>query len=49
MTTLIAPMPMATPATSCSPGRCDMAMPPTEPIYRAGKTGPPRKLLSDTP
>jgi len=49
MTTDIAPIPMATPATICSPGRCDMAMPPVEPINKAGKTGPPRKLLSDTP
>jgi hypothetical protein len=49
MTTDIAPMPVATPATSGNPGRCDMAMPPAAPMNRAGKTGPPRKLLSDRP
>jgi hypothetical protein len=49
MTTDIAPMPVATPATSGNPGRCDRAMPPAAPMNRAGKMGPPRKLLSDRP
>jgi hypothetical protein len=49
ITAVIAPMPMATPATSGSPGRCDAAIPPTAPMKIAGKIGPPRKLLSDTP
>ena len=48
ITTLIAPMPMATPAIIGSPGRWDRAMPPAAPMNMAGKTGPPRKLLSDT-
>jgi hypothetical protein len=45
----IAPMPVATPATSGKPGRWDKAMPPAAPMNNAGKMGPPRKLLSDTP
>ena len=49
ITTAIAPMPMATPSISGSPGRCDSAMPPAAPMNRAGKVGPPRKLLRDTP
>ena len=49
ITTDIAPMPMATPATSGSPGRCDSAMPPTAPMNIAGNVGPPRKLLSEMP
>ena len=49
ITTDIAPMPMATPSTSDSPGRCDSATPPAAPTNRAGKVGPPRKLLSDSP
>ena len=49
ITTHIAPMPVATPATSGNPGRCDNAMPPAPPMNSAGKVGPPRKLLSDTP
>ena len=49
MTTDIAAMPMATPSTSGSPGRCDSATPPAAPRNRAGNVGPPRKLLSETP
>ena len=49
ITTDIAPMPMATPATSDSPGRCDSRTPPTPPRNRAGNVGPPRKLLSEIP
>ena len=49
ITTDIAPMPMATPSTSGRPGRCDSATPPAAPRNMAGKVGPPRKLLSDTP
>jgi hypothetical protein len=49
ITTDIAPTPMATPSISGSPGRCDSAMPPAAPTNRAGKVGPPRKLLRDTP
>ena len=45
----IAPMPMATPDTSGSPGRCDIAIPPAAPMNMAGNTGPPRKLLIDAP
>jgi hypothetical protein len=48
-TTVIAPMPMAMAGTSVSPGRCDKAMPPAVPMKMAGNTGPPRKLLSETP
>src|SRR6266545_7072766 len=48
ITAHIAPMPMATPGTSGSPGRCDSAIPPAAPRNIAGKTGPHRKLLSDT-
>jgi hypothetical protein len=49
MTTLIAPMPMATPAAIGNPGSCDSAIPPAAPRNIAGKTGPPRKLASDAP
>lgn len=49
MTALIAPMPIAAPATAGSPGRCENAMPIAAPMYIAGKIGPPRKALSDTP
>jgi hypothetical protein len=45
----MAPIPMATPSISGSPGRCDNAMPPAAPRNMAGNTGPPRKLLSDAP
>ena len=47
--TVIAPIPMATAGTSGSPGRCDIATPPTAPRNIAGKVGPPRKLLIDAP
>ena len=49
ITTVIAPMPMATPSTSGSPGRCDRATPPAAPRNMAGNVGPPRKPLSDAP
>ena len=49
ITTVIAPMPIATAGTSGSPGRWDSAMPPAVPMNMAGKIGPPRKLLRDTP
>ena len=45
----MAPMPMATPATSGRPGAWDSAMPPAAPRNIAGKTGPPRNALSDRP
>jgi hypothetical protein len=47
ITAHIAPMPMATPGTSGSPGKCDRAIPPAAPRNMLGKTGPPRKPLSD--
>ncbi len=39
MTTHIAPIPMATPATIGSPGRCESAIPPAAPRNIAGNTG----------
>ena len=45
----MAPMPMASPGTSVSPGRWEPAMPAAAPMKRAGKTGPPRKLESEMP
>ena len=42
---VIAPMPIAAPATIGRPGRCESAMPPTAPMNMPGKTGPPRKPL----
>ena len=49
MATVIAPMPIATPAIIGRPGRCESAMPPAAPMNRAGKIGPPRKQLSERP
>ena len=44
--TVIAPIPMATPAIIGSPGRCDNAMPPAAPMNMRGEHRPPRKLVS---
>ena len=49
ITALIAPIPMAAPATRGRPGRCDSAMPPAAPRNMAGNVGPPRNPLSDRP
>ena len=49
MTTVMAPMPMPTPAIGDNPGRCDSASPKAAPMNMPGKVGPPRKPLSDTP
>ena len=49
MATVIAPMPIATPAIIGRPGRWERAMPPTAPMYMLGKIGPPRKALSEAP
>ena len=46
---VIAPMPIAAPAIIGSPPRCESAMPPAAPMNSPGKTGPPRKLLSEMP
>src|SRR3954467_11268907 len=43
MPAVIAANPMATPATSDSPGRWERAIPPAAPMNMAGKGGPPRK------
>jgi hypothetical protein len=44
---VIAPIPMAAPAISGRPGRCDSAIPPAAPMNIQGKTGPPRKPASE--
>ncbi len=49
MPAVMAPMPMPTAGTSGSPGRCDSNAPTTAPMKIAGKVGPPRKPLIDTP
>ena len=47
MVTVMAPMPMATPAIIGRPARWERAIPPAAPMNMAGKVGPPRKLLSE--
>ena len=49
MAVISAPMPMAAPTIIGRPARCDSAMPPAAPMNSPGKTGPPRKLLSEMP
>ena len=46
---LIAPMPMAIAGARSMPGSPLAPMPTAPPMNRAGKTGPPRKALSDKP
>ena len=47
MTVVMAPIPMAMPATIGRPGRWDRAIPAAAPMNIEGKIGPPRKLESD--
>jgi hypothetical protein len=49
MTEVIAPIPIAAPAIIGRPGPWESAIPPAAPMNKAGKVGPPRKLLSDAP